>query len=68
MNEQVGFRPVGPVERPVFFMIGAVKNWMGLLALAFAWTHRIGEQLHNHECPISLDARYEKIIRPEKET
>ena len=27
---------------------------MGMLALAFAWTHRIGEQLHDHECPIPL--------------
>jgi len=31
-----------------------LSKMMGLLALAFAWTHRIGEQLHDHECPIPL--------------
>lgn len=31
-----------------------LSKMMGLLALAFAWTHRIGEQLHDHVCPIPL--------------
>ena len=31
-----------------------LSKMMGLLALAFAWTHRIGEQLHDQDRPIPL--------------
>ncbi len=31
-----------------------LSKMMGLLALAFAWTHRVGEQLHDQHRPIPL--------------
>ena len=31
-----------------------LSKMMGLLALAFAWAHRTGEQLHDHDRPIPL--------------
>ena len=31
-----------------------LSKMMGLLALAFAWSHRTGEQLHDHDRPIPL--------------
>ena len=31
-----------------------LSKMMGLLALAFAWSHRIGEQLHDQDRPIPL--------------
>ena len=35
-----------------------LSKMMGLLALAFAWTHRIGEQLHDQDRPIPLKKRF----------
>jgi hypothetical protein len=31
-----------------------LSKMMGLLALAFAWSHRVGAQLHDHDQPIPL--------------
>ncbi|MBK6932874.1 MAG: transposase [Saprospirales bacterium] len=35
-----------------------LSKMMGLLALAFAWTHRTGERLHDQDRPIPLKKRF----------
>jgi len=45
-----------------------LSKMMGLLALAFAWTHRIGEQLHDQDRPIPLKKRSSDRSSPSSAT
>jgi DDE family transposase len=41
-----------------------LSKMMGLLALAFAWTHRTGEQLHDRDRPIPLKKHFSDRSSP----
>ncbi|MBK8535390.1 MAG: transposase [Candidatus Competibacteraceae bacterium] len=45
-----------------------LSKMMGLLALAFAWTHRIGEQLHDQDRPIPLKKPFSDRSSPSSTT
>jgi hypothetical protein len=45
-----------------------LSKMMGLLALAFAWTHRTGEQLHDNERPIPLKKHFGDLSSPSSAT
>ena len=40
-----------------------LSKMMGLLALAFAWTHRTGEQLHDQDQPIPLKKTLQRPLK-----
>ena len=44
------------------------SKMMGLLALAFAWSHRTGEQLHDQDRPIPLKKRFSDHSSPSSAT
>jgi hypothetical protein len=45
-----------------------LSKMMGLLALAFAWSHRTGEQLHDQDRPIPLKKRFSDHSSPSSAT
>ena len=45
-----------------------LSKMMGLLALAFAWTHRTGEQLHDQDRPIILKKPFSDPSNPSSAT